>query len=73
MKFLLLMHREAFYGGAAGGGKSEGLLILSAMWLHIQGYHALIIRKDLPRLKLEGGLIPRSQEWWLYAENAWGE
>ncbi|MFQ6053342.1 MAG: phage terminase large subunit [Candidatus Bathyarchaeia archaeon] len=64
LEFLLIDSLEAFYGGAAGGGKSESLLIGAAMYLEEPDYHAIIFRKDTKELKLEGGLIPRSHEWW---------
>jgi hypothetical protein len=62
-QFLELDCREAFYGGAAAGGKSESLLMAALQYVAVPGYAALIIRKDLPRLKLSGGLIPRSMHW----------
>jgi hypothetical protein len=61
--FLELAGLEAFYGGAAGGGKSEALLMAALMYVHQPGYAALILRKDTQRLSLSGGLIPRSHEW----------
>jgi predicted phage terminase large subunit-like protein len=69
-EFLTLMDgsgkqpREAFYGGAAGGGKSEAILMSAAMYVDTPGYSALILRKNLPDLKQPGALIPRSKEWW---------
>lgn len=33
------------------------------MYAHVPGYAALILRKDTQRLRLAGGLIPRSHEW----------
>lgn len=56
--------REAFYGGAAGGGKSDALLMAAAMYFDVPGYSALILRKNLPDLKQPGALIPRSRDWW---------
>ena len=61
--FLDLDCLEAFYGGAAGGGKSEALLMAALQYVHVPGYAALILRKDTQRLQLAGGLIPRSLEW----------
>jgi phage terminase large subunit-like protein len=61
--FLSLPCLEAFYGGAAAGGKSEALLMAALQYVHVPGYAALILRKDTQRLRLSGGLIPRSHEW----------
>lgn len=61
--FLNLTCREAFFGGAAAGGKSEALLMGALQYVDVPGYAALILRKDTQRLSLAGGLIPRSQQW----------
>jgi len=55
--------QEVFFGGAAGGGKSCALLMAALKYVRFPGYSALIIRKDLPRMELAGGLIPRPHEW----------
>lgn len=39
-------------------------------YVHVPGYAALILRKDSQRLRLSGGLIPRSHEW-LYGKAEW--
>jgi hypothetical protein len=62
-RFLQLTSREAFYGGAAGGGKSTALLMGALEHAYVPGYAALILRRDTQRLHLPGGLIPRSHEW----------
>ncbi|MDR2671390.1 MAG: terminase family protein [Oscillospiraceae bacterium] len=41
---------EALYGGAAGGGKSEALVIEALRQVHIPHYRALILRKTYPQL-----------------------
>jgi phage terminase large subunit-like protein len=61
--FLSLTCQEAFFGGAAGGGKSAALLMAALQCVSVPGYAALILRKDLQRLALPGGLIPRSHHW----------
>ncbi len=41
---------EALYGGAAGGGKSDALIIEATRQVHIPYYKGLIIRKTYPQL-----------------------
>lgn len=61
--FLLAPEVEVGYGGAAGGGKSEALLMRALMYAEEPGYSALILRTSFQKLKKSGGLIPRSQKW----------
>jgi hypothetical protein len=52
---------EQFYGGAAGGGKSEALLMkpLIKQWTDVKGFKGLIVRRTFAQL--EESLIQRSQ------------
>ena len=61
--FLLLPQREAFFGGAAGGGKSDALLMAGLQHVDIPGYSAIIFRKTLSDLKLPGALLDRAKDW----------
>ena len=61
--FLLLPHREAFYGGAAGGGKSEALLMAALQYVDVPGYAALLLRKTYQDLMLPNALMDRSEQW----------
>jgi len=54
---------EAFYGGAAGGGKSDALLMAGLQYVDVPGYAGIIFRKTFTDLELPGGLIPRSFDW----------
>ena len=48
--FLSRPEDEALYGGAAGGGKSEALVVEALRQIHIGHYRALILRKSYPQL-----------------------
>jgi hypothetical protein len=61
--FLLLDNLEAFYGGAAGGGKSDALLMAALQYVDVRGYAALLLRRTYAELEKSDGLIPRADEW----------
>jgi predicted phage terminase large subunit-like protein len=61
--FLLLDCKEALYGGAAGGGKSDAALMAALQYVDCPGYQAVIFRRQHTDLLLPDGLIPRSHEW----------
>jgi terminase large subunit-like protein len=72
--FLLLDQLEAFYGGAAGGGKSDALLAAALQYADVEGYAALILRKTFAQLSLPGAIMSRSKEWLLHKSDArWNE
>ena len=48
--FMSRPEEEALYGGAAGGGKSDALLIEALRQVHIPHYRGLILRKTFPQL-----------------------
>ncbi len=54
---------EAMYGGAAGGGKSDALLMSALRFVHIPGYAALILRRTFTDLALPGAIMDRSHDW----------
>jgi predicted phage terminase large subunit-like protein len=61
--FLTLPVKEALYGGAAGGGKSAALLAAALQYVAVPGYSAILFRRTLTDLELEGSLIPMSHQW----------
>lgn len=70
---LLLPHREVLYGGAAGGGKSDWLLMGALQYVNVPGYAALLLRRTFPQLTKPDSLIPRSKEWLMGTDAKWSE
>lgn len=71
--FLDLPHLEAFYGGAAGGGKSSALLIGGLQYVDVPGYSALILRKTFQDLAKPGALLDRARAWLHDTGATWNE
>lgn len=61
--FLLLPHREGFYGGAAGGGKSDALLMAALQYADSPNYNALLLRRTFRELSMPSALMDRAQQW----------
>ena len=55
---------EALYGGAAGGGKSDALVMEATRQISIPHYKGLILRKTFPQLT---ELIEKSQNYYTKA------
>lgn len=62
-EFLALDCREALYGGAAGGGKSDALLMGALQHVHVPGYAALILRRTFRDLNQADAIMARSHAW----------
>lgn len=78
LAYLLLPHREAFFGGAAGGGKSDALLMAGLQYCDVPGYAGIVFRKTLSDLKLPNSLLARAHDWltgtpakWVGSEHAY--
>ena len=51
------------YGGAAGGGKSDALLMAALQYVGVPGYSAIIFRRTYSDLSLPGAIMERAHEW----------
>lgn len=69
--FLCLPHREALYGGAAGGGKSDALLMAALQYVDVPGYAALILRRSYADLALPGAIMDRAHSWLAGTDAKW--
>lgn len=61
--FLTDEHLEALFGGSAGGGKSEALLMAALQYVNEPGYAALLLRRTYADLSLPGALMDRAHSW----------
>lgn len=63
---------QALYGGAAGGGKSDALLMSMAQfaWLY-PNFSGICFRRSYTDLIQPGALLDRAMKWWLPAGATW--
>ena len=69
---------ESFYGGSAGGGKSDALLMGALEYADVPGYSALLLRRTYADLSKPKALMDRAREWlsgtsarWVDKEKKW--
>ena len=63
LAFLFLPTLEALFGGAAGPGKSVGLLMSGLQYVDNPHYAALLLRKSYADLSLPGALMDKAAQW----------
>jgi hypothetical protein len=71
--FLGLTCREALYGGAAGGGKSDALLMDALQHVHVPKYSAILFRRTYTDLALPGAIMDRSHDWLSATDAKWND
>lgn len=73
MVFMGLSCREAGFGGATGGGKSDALLMDALQNSDVPGYAALLIRRNYSDLSQPGALMDRAHDWLAPTAARWKE
>ena len=61
--FLFSKALEVMFGGHAGGGKSDALLMAALQYVDVPGYAAIIFRNTYQDLALPGSLLDRAHDW----------
>lgn len=72
-EFLELRCLEALYGGAAGGGKSDALLMAALQHVGVAGYSALILRRSYADLALPEAIMDRAKTWLVPQRVEWND
>lgn len=70
-EFLALTCDEALYGGAAGCGKSDAILMAALQYVHVKGYNAIIFRRTFSDLMLPDAIMFRALEWLSGTDAMW--
>lgn len=73
LEFVAAPEREKLYGGAAGSGKSDALLMDALLYADVPGYAALLLRRTYADLALPGALMDRAHEWLGSTAAKWNE
>lgn len=61
--YLSLECVEAFFGGAAGGGKTDALLLAALQYIDVPNYSAILFRKTYTDMQGAGAIMTRAVQW----------
>ena len=71
--FLLCPRPEVFFGGAAGPGKTEALLMGAVQLVEHPNYHALLLRRTFRQLNQSNSIMNRARQWLANSDAVWKE
>lgn len=69
--FLRLDAEEIFYGGAAGGGKSDALILAALQYVDVPQYSAALFRQTEEDLYKPGAIGARARDWFTGTAAKW--
>ena len=72
-EFLINDNPEGLYGGAAGGGKSDCLLMAGLQYVTESNFASLILRQSYTDLALPDAIMERAQQWLRGTDAKWRE
>ncbi len=62
---------ELMYGGAAGGGKTDFLLMAALQYVDLPNYNALLIRRTFGQLQMADSILSRAHLWLRNTDAVW--
>lgn len=72
-EFLACAEFEALFGGAAGPGKSSGILMAALLPIATPRYAGLLLRRTYADLSLPGAIMDRAGDWWGGTDARWND
>ncbi len=71
LAFLLCPRPEVFFGGAAGPGKTEALLMGALQLVEQPHYNALLLRRTFRQLNQSNSIMNRARQWLANTDAVW--
>jgi predicted phage terminase large subunit-like protein len=71
LAFILSPRPESFFGGAAGPGKTEGLLMGALQMVELPRYSALLLRRTFRQLNQSNSIMNRARHWLANSDAVW--
>ena len=71
LAFLLCPRTEVFFGGAAGPGKTEALLMSALAFVERPHYSALLLRRTFRQLNQSNSIMDRARQWLANTDAVW--
>src|SRR3984893_17655613 len=71
MAFMICPRPEAFFGGAAGPGKSKALLMAALQPVEHPRYSALLLRRTFRQLNQSNSIMNRARQWLAGTDAVW--